>query len=349
MRRPIFRSTEEDALRLFDVSPTFELASINRDGAPLLRTLHGVVVERRLAFHASPVGEKLDVVGREAVAQVSRTIATIPSYFTDPQRACPATTLYASAQAHGIVTVEEDPVMKARVLAALMKKLQPEGGYAPIDAESPDYRKAIAGIAVLSMPLDRVDGKAKLLQHKTPDTRRLVLEGLWSRGAEGDAEAIEEIRASSPGDPTPSFLEGPAGTTLAVALMPGEAEKAARLVADLYWNDDVPPPLIANAHRGSTAWVGARDESGDLVATARAISDRAKHAWIYDVAVAGPYRRRGVGDRVVRLLLEHPAVRGAKKIHLGTRDAMAFYERMGFVAKATIPRPYTSTEMVLLR
>ncbi len=137
--------------------------------------------------------------------------------------------------------------------------------------------------------------------------------------------------------------------TFSTALGPGDARAAAELVAPAYWNDEVDVDCIARAHEGSTAWVGAYDAGGTLVATARAISDGAKHAWIYDVMVAPGLRGRGVGDEVVRRLLEHPKVGGARYVHLGTRDAQPFYRRMGFVDRAEIPRPYVSTTMTLVR
>jgi len=105
---------------------------------------------------------------------------------------------------------------------------------------------------------------------------------------------------------------------------------------------------LAEAHRGSGAWVGARAESG-LIATARAISDGAKHAWIYDVDVRADMRGKGVGKLLMRLLLDHPRVRRARKVHLQTRDAMEFYEPFGFVRRERIPRPYASTAMSLFR
>ena len=349
MRRPIFQTSDGEAIALFDQAETFELASTNVAGAPLLRTLHGVVHERRLYFHAAPVGEKLEIVGREAVAAVSHTIARLPSYFTDAERACPATTLFMSAQAHGVVALASDADRKATVLGMLMKKLQPEGGYAAIDASSPLYRKAIDGIAILSMPLDRVDGKAKLLQHKSPATRRRVVEALWKRGAKGDCEAIEAIRTSCPDDGVPSFLRGPGDTTLHLALGPGDAEAASRIVADEYWNDETSLEALIDAHRGSSGWVGLRNAEGRLVATARALSDGAKRGWIYDVGVVPERRGEGLGAAVVGLLIEHPSLRQTRSVHLGTRDAMRFYERLGFVERASLPLPYVSTEMVLRR
>ena len=91
---------------------------------------------------------------------------------------------------------------------------------------------------------------------------------------------------------------------------------------------------IARAHRASSAWVAARAPDGTLVATARAVSDGVKYGYIGDVAVHPDWRAKGVGDAVMRLLLDHPALRGASRVELATRDAMAFYARMGFVVVA---------------
>lgn len=353
MRRPVFRTPHEHALQLFARAPSFELASTRPDGGPVLRTLHGVVEGGALCFHGSPVGEKMDLVGREAVVGVHEVIASLPSYFLDADRACPATTLYVGAQAHGVVAAVTDPNRKARVLDALMHKLQPEGGHAPIDPADARYAalyaKVVAKLAVMEIPLGRMDGKAKLLQHKSASDRARVIERLWQRGGAGDARAIERILEVSDPSERPAFLRGPSGTALSTVLEPGDAAAAATLLEGTYWNDDVTPAEIAEAHEGSTAWVGARDEQGALVASARAVSDGAKHAWIYDVVVRPDQRGRGIGGAVVRLLLDHPGVRRARQVHLGTRDGMTFYAPMGFVTKATIARPYRSTEMVLVR
>lgn len=348
MRRPVFRTPGEAARELFARSPTFELASTTPDGRPVLRTLHGVVVDGALAFHGAPVGEKLEIVGREAVVAVHDVIASIPSYFTDPERACPATTLYESAQAHGVVSAVTEPDRKAAVLQALMAKLQPEGGHAPVDADDPRYAAAVRGIMVLQVPLAVIDGKAKLLQHKGLATRNAIVDALWRRGGRDDARAIERVLAVGEPSERPAFLRGPHDTSLHVALAPGDAAQAADLLTDAYWNDIFDREDLVGAHEGATAWVGARRD-GALVASARAISDGHKHAWIYDVVVREDLRRGGLGRAVMALLLDHPRVRGAKRVHLGTRDRMTFYAQFGFVDKATVTRPYRSTDMVLAR
>ncbi|XXY46688.1 GNAT family N-acetyltransferase [Sorangium sp. So ce269] len=350
MRREIFRMDRAEAEALIARAPVVHVASTTAEGEPLLRTVHGALVRGAIAFHGAPAGEKTEIVGRPAVVSCEEIVASIPSYFTDPERACPATTLYRSAQVHGAVERVDDPEHKAEVLEALMRKYQPEGGYAPLDAASPLYRKAIAGILVLAVPLERIDGKAKLAQNRTPEERARLLTRLWERGLPGDPAAIEALRAACPDTPVPAFLSAPAGCALACALGPRDVDAAVDLLEGAYWNQGVPREALARAQLGSTAWVGARDGAGRLVATARAISDGSKRAWMFDVMVAPSLRGLGVGEAVVRLLLEHPAVRGALHVHLGTQDAHTFYARFGFQHRADLPpRPFVSTEMVLTR
>lgn len=67
---------------------------------------------------------------------------------------------------------------------------------------------------------------------------------------------------------------------LHVHLDGGAAVEAAELLQPTYWNDRFTPEDLRLAHLGSAAWVGARDGRDDLVATARAVTDGAKYAWI---------------------------------------------------------------------
>src|SRR5262249_8581181 len=115
---------------------------------------------------------------------------------------------------------------------------------------------------------------------------------------------------------------------------PDAAEEVAELLIGAYWNDGVSRDEIIRSHRNASAWVAARDESGRMVGSARALADGAKYAWVYDVMVAPEWRARGLGASLMRLLLDPPAVRGARTVLLGTRDAQRFYERFGFRERA---------------
>jgi len=346
MRRREFHAPETLGRKLFDELEVMHLAGVV-DGQPVLKTVNGVVDEGWVCFHGSPAGEKTSLVGQPVVASVEETIANLPSYFMDPQKACPATTLYRGAQAHGVLQAIEEPVRKARVLQRLMEKLQPEGGYVPLDADSPLYRAQVKGLLIAGLPLDALTTKAKLAQNRTPQERGILLERLWARGRAGDVRALELIREANPQTPVPAFLASPSGTTLHAWLPPDDAPAAARLLGGEYWNDVFTEDELVRAHLGASAWVGARDESGALISTARAVADGGKYAWIYDVCVRHDWRGRGLGKALMRLLLDHPMVRGCRVARLGTRDAQSLYAGFGFVPlNAMPPRPYPTTDMV---
>jgi ribosomal protein S18 acetylase RimI-like enzyme len=75
-----------------------------------------------------------------------------------------------------------------------------------------------------------------------------------------------------------------------------------------------------------------------------------KHAWVYDVMVAPVHRRKKLATAVMKLLLDHPRVRHARFVWLGTKDAQALYRSLGFMEKSALPpKPYATTEMVLSR
>jgi nitroimidazol reductase NimA-like FMN-containing flavoprotein (pyridoxamine 5'-phosphate oxidase superfamily)/ribosomal protein S18 acetylase RimI-like enzyme len=336
-----------EALQMLARAPSVHLASTRDDGAPVLRTLHTVLHEGALYFHAAPVGEKREAIGRAAVVGVEEVVAAIPSYFVDPERACPATTLYRSVQAHGVVESVDDESLKAAMLQRLMEKLQPEGGHVPITAEHPLYRKAVAGLWIARIRLDAVDGKAKLAQNRTAEERIRLLELLWRRGEAGDPRAVELVRAANPDTPTPPFLQTPlAGVTLCAAVDERKLDEVCDLLDGTYWNHNHSRGALAAAHRNSDAWVGALDPGGVLIASARGISDGVKHAWIYDVVVAPPWRGGGLGQAVMRLILDHPRIRGAERVHLTTRDAMRLYRKLGFVEEAEVQRPWPNTDML---
>jgi GNAT superfamily N-acetyltransferase/nitroimidazol reductase NimA-like FMN-containing flavoprotein (pyridoxamine 5'-phosphate oxidase superfamily) len=350
MRRREFAMSPAEARAFLATRSVFQLASTTPDGEPLLRTLHGVVVDDLLAFHAAPKGEKSESVGRAAVAVADELVATVPSTFFDPVRACPATTYYRSVAVHGAIEEVTDRAHKARVLQALMEKLQPEGGHAPITADDPLYRPAVNGLLVAGLRLERVVGKAKLAQNRSPAEVTALLESLWRRGDPGDTRALELIRDANPDAAAPDFLRGPDGVTLHAWLPDDAAEAVAALLDGTYWNAGLSPARLAAAQRGSTAWIGARDASGRVIASARAISDGAKRAWIYDVIVAPAWRGRGLGAALMRVLLDHPAVRAVTTVMLGTRDAQPLYARFGFVERDALPpRGFDSTDMVLTR
>lgn len=349
MRRAIFASSRAEGRALLARARAVHLAMVSDTGLPILRTVDAVVVDDGIAFHGAPAGEKMEGLGKPVVVSAEETVATIPSWFLDPARACPATTLYVSAQVHGTLREVTDPARKARVLQALMEKYQPEGRHVPIDAEHPLYAKALRGLLVAEVSLESLDCKAKLGQNRTEAERVAILEKLWQRGAPGDVQAISRIVARFPELPSPAFLHcAIPGLRLQCWVDDAELASARDLLEDAYWLQDIAAEDHLGAMARSPVRVGARDASGKLVAFARALSDERRVAWIYDVVVDASLRKTGVGSAVMDLLLDHPGIRRARRIRLSTRDAMEFYRRKGFCELADAPRPgaWRSVEMI---
>jgi ribosomal protein S18 acetylase RimI-like enzyme/nitroimidazol reductase NimA-like FMN-containing flavoprotein (pyridoxamine 5'-phosphate oxidase superfamily) len=335
----------ELTLEVFRRANVFQMATTTARGHPVLRAFHGVVVDGRLCFHTAPRGEKLEGIGRPVVVSAHRVVAEIPSYFVDPERACPATTYFRGASMRGTLVTVDDLDRKARALQALMERYQPEGGHVPITAADPRYAKMVRFLMIGAIEAHEHVVIEKLGQNRKPAQMADIVTGLWRRGAPGDLPAIETLLSAHPDAARPHILRGPRDSLLIAQPSGDDIDSAVALLRGQYWTDDIDDATLADAHRNSTAWVGARDPAtGALVATARAVTDSARFAHVMDVAVTPALRGHGIGAAVVSLLLDHPAVRNAGVVRLGTRDAQSLYQRFGFASVGA-----TYTEMVLRR
>lgn len=347
MRREIFRSDPRRALALLARAEVVHLATTTPEGAPVLRALDAAVLEDGVYFHGARAGEKARCLGRPAVVSAVEVVTHVPSWMVHPSHACPASTFYRSVQVHGTIREVTSPAEKARALEALMSRWQPEGRYDPIDPSHPHYAGELRGTLVFTVPFERVDGKDKLGQNRKPEELLAILTGLWERGQPGDAEAIEAVRAACPAIPDPPFLACE-GFRLHAALTEEDLPAVEALLAGERGWAGQPRDLVAPAHRAASAWVGARAPDGTLVASARAVSD-GRRTWVDDVVVAPGCRERGLGERVVALLLDHPAVRRVPSVLMATRDAHGLCAKFGFVDAATRRPGAGASDLVLVR
>ena len=95
-----------------------------------------------------------------------------------------------------------------------------------------------------------------------------------------------------------------------------------------YWAAGRGPEVVRRSVENSLAfglYHGARQ-----VGFARVITDHATFAWLCDVFVAEAARGGGLGTWLVECVLEHPDLRGLKRILLATRDAHGLYAKLGF-------------------
>ncbi|MEU3851415.1 GNAT family N-acetyltransferase [Streptomyces sp. NPDC029554] len=116
-----------------------------------------------------------------------------------------------------------------------------------------------------------------------------------------------------------------------------DAERVHRwLSTDAYWALGRLREKQDRAIEGSLNFGVYDTVSGEQVAYARVVTDRATFAWLCDVYVDPSVRGKGVGTALVAAVREEVRSYGVRRVLLATHDAHGVYEKMGF---APLARP----------
>lgn len=101
-----------------------------------------------------------------------------------------------------------------------------------------------------------------------------------------------------------------------------------------FWAKDRSPEAmavaIAHSHPVVTVWDRER-----LMGFARATSDGAFRATIWDVVIDPDYQGSGLGRKLVQTVLSHPHVSQVERVYLMTTNQQGFYQRIGFEENPT--------------
>jgi GNAT superfamily N-acetyltransferase len=103
-------------------------------------------------------------------------------------------------------------------------------------------------------------------------------------------------------------------------------------LARSYWSAGIPRETVERAARHSLCFGVYERASGAQVGLARVVTDHATFAYLCDVYVLEEHRGHGLGKRLMEAVMAHPAMTGARRAMLGTRDAHGLYARHGFRA-----------------
>lgn len=104
------------------------------------------------------------------------------------------------------------------------------------------------------------------------------------------------------------------------------------LSTDAYWAMGRPREVQDRAVAGSLNFGVYAAASGEQVAYARVVTDRATFAWLCDVYVDRAVRGKGFGSALVAAVRDHLEPYGLRRILLATADAHEVYEKVGFSA-----------------
>ena len=97
-----------------------------------------------------------------------------------------------------------------------------------------------------------------------------------------------------------------------------------------YWSPGIPIEIVERALRNSLCFGAYESGSGAQVGLARVVTDYSTFAYLCDVYVLEEHRAQGLGKRLMRELMAHPALAGARRVMLATRDAHGLYAAYGF-------------------
>jgi len=112
------------------------------------------------------------------------------------------------------------------------------------------------------------------------------------------------------------------------------------LANESYWSPGIPRSAVQRGVENSLCFgVYAGDTQ---VGFARVVSDFSSFAYLMDVFVLTPYRRRGLGKWLVECILDYPELKYVRNWMLSTWDAHDLYSRYGFTS-------LTNPEFVMVR
>jgi nitroimidazol reductase NimA-like FMN-containing flavoprotein (pyridoxamine 5'-phosphate oxidase superfamily) len=196
MRRRELASREEDVFRELAAEVMVGyLGLVTADGVPRSIALNFAAIGHDIYFHGALAGEKFELLQRDPPAgfTIVKPYSYIPSYWSAPRFACPATHFFKSVEIKGTCGQVEDLAAKAGALQALMRKHQPEGRHDTIDPTVPQYAKALAHVGVFRLRCGSWTGKVKFGQNEPEKLRRVFVEELRRRGGPMDVETAAEI------------------------------------------------------------------------------------------------------------------------------------------------------------
>jgi nitroimidazol reductase NimA-like FMN-containing flavoprotein (pyridoxamine 5'-phosphate oxidase superfamily) len=124
---------------------------------------------------------------------VVQNYSLIASFFSSTHGlACPATQFFKSVHIEGVASIVESREEKAIVFEALMKKLQPQGGYVSFNDIS--YDKSLKSTAVVKITPSNISAKFKFGQHLNQERFDMILSHLEQRDTKIDNETIEMMK-----------------------------------------------------------------------------------------------------------------------------------------------------------
>ena len=187
----IFEIKEQKIINEILKKAEYGTLALCEENKPYSVPVNFVMLNNELYFHGSHKGRKMTTLAKNPQVSFSvvENYSLIQSYFSSTDgSACPATQFFKSLVIDGRAIMVNNQTEKAKVLEALMQKLQPEGKYIPLSDES--YEKALKGTAVVKIEIDELKCKFKFGQHVNKERFDMIVKHLEERGEQIDLETV---------------------------------------------------------------------------------------------------------------------------------------------------------------
>lgn len=95
-----------------------------------------------------------------------------------------------------------------------------------------------------------------------------------------------------------------------------------------YWAEGIPADVVQRSIENSLCFAMYKED--EQVGFARVISDFATYAYLADLFIVPEERSKGLSKWLMRVIMDHPQLKGLRRFVLATKDAHGLYAQFGF-------------------
>jgi len=180
--------SKDKIIKFLNEESTGRISSIDKQGFPQIIPMNFVFLNDLVYMHSHIRGEKIENIKRNSKVgfEVDRNLEFLPSYFSDPEDASLADTLYISVVIKGEAQLVKDNEEKVLALNGLMEKYQPEGQYKPMNKNM----GVLDATAVIKIIPKEMNGKYKIGQNMTREEKVDLANKIKNRNSKTSKETL---------------------------------------------------------------------------------------------------------------------------------------------------------------
>ena len=165
------------------------------ESTPYAVPINFVRLDEDIYFHGALSNRKMKMLKQNSKVSFSvvENYSLIDSDFSSSESlACPTTQFFKSVSIEGVASLLDSREQKAKVLTALMQKLQPKGSYRPFSDKA--YNSAIKATAIVKIEVKNTTCKFKFGQHLSDERFNMIISNLESRGSKIDIATVKLMK-----------------------------------------------------------------------------------------------------------------------------------------------------------